>query len=96
MANTFTMEPTSEDDGSLQLHRSVGPGLGEEDQRNTSQVTWLSNVHYNYMSISLQEYYLIPPITGILPVGELGAGVAIGALLPSLAGVETGWRRKSE
>ena len=42
MANTFTMEPTKEDDGSLQLrHQSVGPweeGLGKEDLRNTSQV----------------------------------------------------------
>jgi len=41
MANTFTMEPTKEDDGSLQLrHQSVGPweeGLGKEDLRNTSQ-----------------------------------------------------------
>jgi len=38
MANTFTMEPTKEDDGSLQLHhQSVGPGLGKEDKSNTSQ-----------------------------------------------------------
>jgi len=46
MANTFTIEPNSEDDGSLQLHRSVGPGLGEKDKRNTSQAyyQWVSLV----------------------------------------------------
>ena len=36
MANTFTLEPTN---GSLHLHNSVGAGLGQEDQRNTSQVS---------------------------------------------------------
>ena len=41
MANTFTMEPSKEDVGSMQLHKSVGEGLGKEDVKNTSQVICL-------------------------------------------------------
>jgi len=46
MANTFTMEPSKEDVGSMQLHKSVGEGLGKEDVKNTSQAyyQWVSLV----------------------------------------------------
>ena len=45
MANTFTLGPAKEDDGSLHLHhKSIGEGLGREDKRNTSQVTYSNEV----------------------------------------------------
>ena len=40
-----------------------------------------------------QTYHdLIPPITGVLPVGGLDAGLASWSLLSTLAGMETSWR----
>ena len=45
MANTFTLGPAKEDDGSMHLHhKSIGEGLGREDKRNTSQVTYSNEV----------------------------------------------------
>jgi len=44
MANTFALEPTN---GSLQLHNSIGEGLGKADRRNTSQA------YYQWVSVVL-------------------------------------------
>ena len=44
-----------------------------------------------------QTYHdLIPPITGVLPVGGLDAGLASWSLLSTLAGMETSWRGKGK
>ena len=67
MANTFALEPTN---GSLQLHNSIGEGLGQADRRNTSQVGNLS--HSNHVKISFhpsQAYYQWVSVVLVLQAG---------------------------
>ena len=58
MANTFTLGPAKEDDGSLHLHhKSIGEGLGREDKRNTSQVTYSNDVPLPILYTDLTGLY---------------------------------------